>query len=146
MVRKTPPPTKPEAPTLKPRKSRPRALTNKLIADAAAMIAGPQPKTTQGGRAVGSRNRYSKDIKIMAMRYGKMALKEIVALCKHIDPKIRLAASKEILDRAYGRPVQPQSGPSGTGPIEIQVTWLPMTLAAKPKTIDNSTGELIAGD
>ena len=36
---------------------------------------------------------------------------------------VRLAAARELLDRAYGRATQPVSGDSSAGPLHIEFTW-----------------------
>jgi hypothetical protein len=50
------------------------------------------------------RTRDSVDIADLCRRYGQKAYETIVALMDDPNPKIRLAASQEILTRAYGKP------------------------------------------
>lgn len=35
----------------------------------------------------------------------------------------QIAATKELLDRGYGKAVQPQSGPDGEGPVVTEVVY-----------------------
>ena len=76
------------------------------------------PKT--GGRLKGTPNKSTAEIKAYAQEFGKDAISVISLIMYHsIDPRLRVTAAKEILDRGYGRPAQgvELSGPEG-GPIE----------------------------
>lgn len=59
----------------------------------------PGSKANPGGRpkVVGL-------IRELAQQYGEEAFNKIVALADSDDPKVALAACREILDRAYGKP------------------------------------------
>ena len=72
-----------------------------------------------GGRKKGVKNRITREIKELALPYGKRAFTRLAKLLKSDDEKISLAASREILDRAYGRPqiYNELTGPGGS-PIE----------------------------
>ena len=72
------------------------------------------PKT--GGRKKGVKNRITRQIKELALPYGKRAFTRLAKLLKSDDDKIVLAASREILDRAYGRPqvFNEITGPGGS--------------------------------
>lgn len=62
----------------------------------------------RGGRKRGVTNLVTREIKGMAAQYGPDALKELARLSKHAESEqARVAACKELLDRAYGRPAQP---------------------------------------
>ena len=37
----------------------------------------------------------------------------------------RVAAAKELLDRAHGKAAQPQTGEGGTGPMRLELSWQP---------------------
>jgi len=73
-----------------------------------------------GGRRKGVKNRITRQIKELALPYGKRAFTRLAKLLKSDDDKIVLAASREILDRAYGRPqvFNELTGPGGTPLIE----------------------------
>lgn len=76
-------------------------------------------KPANSGRKPGSRNRITATVKAMATPYARRAFRQLVKLATtSSDEKVVLAASREILDRAYGRPVSPQelTGADG-GPI-----------------------------
>jgi hypothetical protein len=49
-------------------------------------------------------------------------IKELVRLALHAtNEATRVAACKELLDRAIGKAVQPHAGESGEGPVIVQV-------------------------
>ncbi len=68
------------------------------------MGAKGMPKT--GGRQKGTPNKATKDVKEAAREHGPAALKRINKLTNDENPRVALAACKEILDRAYGKTVQ----------------------------------------
>ena len=75
------------------------------------------PKT--GGRLKGTPNKSTAEIKGYAQEFGEDAISVISLIMYHsIDPRLRVTAAKEILDRGYGRPAQgvELTGPDG-GPI-----------------------------
>ena len=59
------------------------------------------------GRPNGSRNKVTLEVRELALKHGPTALKNLVTLSqKAKSESVRLAAIREILDRAYGRPPQ----------------------------------------
>lgn len=54
----------------------------------------------------GGRPAIAKEIKELALTKSEEAFQKIVGLLDDPDPKIVMAAAKEILDRAYGKPIQ----------------------------------------
>ena len=109
-----------------------------------------------GGRKKGVRNRVTRQIKDLALPYGKRAFIRLAKLLKSDDDKIVLAASREILDRAYGRPkiFNVLTGPGGTPLVETpaderdiarRVAFLltrglaPSSVPALPDTDDGET-------
>lgn len=79
------------------------------------------PKT--GGRKPGVRNKVTAEIKSLAQQYGKAAFERIVAMTKSADERVALNACQEVLNRAYGKAPQPQTGEDGEGPIELRISW-----------------------
>lgn len=59
-----------------------------------------------GGRIKGTPNKSTAEIKSLAQDYGEKAIRTLVKLMDRKDPDIALRASKELLDRGYGRPAQ----------------------------------------
>jgi hypothetical protein len=69
------------------------------------------PKGVSGNPS--GRTRDTVDIANLCRRYGQKAYETIVALMDDPNPKIRLAASQEILTRAFGKPVIHSSSSNG---------------------------------
>ena len=77
-------------------------------------------KREGAGRPVGSVNKATAEVKAYCQEFGEDIISMLVQLAYYsIDPRVRIMAGKEILDRGYGRPPQgvELSGPEG-GPIE----------------------------
>lgn len=55
----------------------------------------------------------------IARQHGPAALERLVQLMHNTSGQVSVAACKEILDRAYGKPAQPQTGEGGEGPMEM---------------------------
>lgn len=65
-------------------------------------------KTPGSGRKKGTRNKATEDIKAIAQQYGAEAITTLVELMRDADfEPTRVAAAKELLDRGYGKSVQP---------------------------------------
>lgn len=79
------------------------------------------PKT--GGRAKGTPNKATADIKAIAQKYTATAIEELVKVLttSESDPA-RVAAAREILDRGYGKPSQAISGDPDGPAIEHTIT------------------------
>ena len=64
-----------------------------------------------GGRVKGKLNRVTEDIKELAQQYGPAAIQTLVELMMDADfEPTRVSAAKELLDRGYGKSVQPVEG------------------------------------
>jgi hypothetical protein len=61
------------------------------------------------GRPKGVKNKVTIDVRIMAGAYGPKALETLaeIMVCKKSPAASRVAAAKEILERAYGKSPQP---------------------------------------
>jgi len=82
-------------------------------------------KRTGAGRPKGARNKATADVKEAAQVYTTEALETLAEVMR--DKSIgsaRVAASKELLDRGYGKSAQPQTGEGGTGPIHHVISWM----------------------
>ena len=65
------------------------------------------PKTEGSGRKKGTQNRVTLDIREAAQKFGAEAVATLVDLMRNADfETVRVAAAKELLDRAYGKAVQ----------------------------------------
>lgn len=65
------------------------------------------PKT--GGRVPGVPNRITADVKALAQMYGADAIDTLAEIMKNgeLPPAARVAAAKELIDRGFGKSVQP---------------------------------------
>ena len=86
--------------------------------------------TSGQGRPKGVPNKATADIKALAQSYGPAAIRSLAKLAGMIPGEepaqsepARIAATKELLDRGYGKSVQPQSGPDGEGNPVIEVVY-----------------------
>lgn len=59
-----------------------------------------------GGRKAGTPNRSTAEVKALAQQYGAAALEKLAWLMHNAESDMtKLMACKEILDRAYGKPI-----------------------------------------
>ena len=75
-----------------------------------------------GGRPPGSPNKITAEIRAVAQRHAPDAFAELARLAREAQSEqTRVAAIKEILDRAYGRPTQPIEGDGQGGAVIVNV-------------------------
>jgi hypothetical protein len=69
---------------------------------------GSKPGVRRGGRQKGTPNRATASVKAVASEYSIEALDILARLMRspNTPPAARIAACREILDRAYGKPAQ----------------------------------------
>lgn len=81
-----------------------------------------------GGRAKGSRNKATADVKALAMAYVPEAVKALAKIMQSGESDAaRVAAANAILDRACGKPKQALvGGDEGDAPIktELKITFV----------------------
>ncbi len=78
-----------------------------------------------GGRAKGTLNKSTVEVKAAAAKYGPDAIKKLAQLMDTADTdQAKIAACKEILDRAYGKAPQAITGEDGKAlfPKHIKLT------------------------
>jgi hypothetical protein len=74
-----------------------------------------------GGRKPGVPNKVTAEVRDLARVHGPSVLEELARLALESESdQARVAAAKEILDRAYGKCAQPISGDEG-GPTILRV-------------------------
>ena len=61
----------------------------------------------------GGRPKESDEVKSLARKHSKDAIKRLVAWMASDNPKASVSASQAILDRAYGKPAQALTAPDG---------------------------------
>lgn len=84
-------------------------------------MAAGRTRTSGQGRPKGARNKATADVKALAGKYAPAAMKELARLSTEAESEpARVAACKELLDRAYGKSPQAITGPEG-GPVQFQV-------------------------
>jgi hypothetical protein len=72
------------------------------------------------GRPKGRLNKTTADVKALAGKHGPAAIAQLVKLMKKSDSDAaKVAAAKEILDRAYGKSAQPHVGDDSATPINV---------------------------
>jgi len=82
------------------------------------------PKTPGSGRKKGTPNKATVEVKELARLHGPAAIKEAVRIMQKSDSdQARLAAAREILDRAYGKPQQAIVGADDGAPVQLTIRW-----------------------
>ncbi len=105
------------------------------MADAIATVAkksnrGSKPGERRGGRVKGVPNKATASIKEIAREYTDEAIKALVGVLRSESGPARVAAARELLDRAYGKPSQPVEG-------EIDVNAFIRTIERRVVKADN---------
>ncbi len=77
-----------------------------------------------GGRQKGTPNKVSNEARQLAGVHGPDAIERLAWLLKNGEPHaVQVSAARELLDRAYGKAPQPQTGADGEGPIVTRVIY-----------------------
>ena len=74
-----------------------------------------------GGRAKGTPNHATADIRELARVHGPAVIQRLVALSHNPSGAVAVAASRELLDRGYGKAPQPHDGDGQGGPVVLKV-------------------------
>ncbi len=70
-------------------------------------MARPKGLAKSGGRKSGSLNKVTAEVKLAAQKYGPEAIETLARLMRTAESdQVKIAACREILDRAYGKPAQ----------------------------------------
>jgi hypothetical protein len=79
-----------------------------------------------GGRAAGTPNKATADLKTTAREYGPRVIEKLWGICeKGESDQAKINAARELLDRGYGKPAQAVTG-ADEGPVTIihKVQWM----------------------
>lgn len=99
------------------------------------MPRGSQPGERRGGRKKGVPNKATADVKALAQEHGPSAIKELARLASNAESEAaRVAAIKELLDRAYGKSPQAVKlgGDEDGAPIQQVIRWAQTDSEATP--------------
>jgi len=83
----------------------------------------PKKRQKWGGRQKGTPNKATADVRAAAREHGPAAIATLVSIMQSSEnDQARIAASKEILDRAYGKSVQAvELGGEGGAPLVVEI-------------------------
>jgi len=87
---------------------------------------GSKPGERRGGRQKGTPNKATAEIKEIARKHGPAAIAECLRVMKNSESdQARIAAAKEIMDRAYGKPAQAIVGDEDEAPVKtvMEIVW-----------------------
>jgi len=98
--------------TEKQRSKRPGGVTGKGFMPGQSGNPGGRPKVVA-------------EVRALARQHTAEVITTLLAIMRNPehDPRARVAAAKEILDRGYGRPSQPIEGDDPGRPMRIKLVW-----------------------
>lgn len=74
-----------------------------------------------GGRVAGTPNKATADVKALAQKYAPDIIANLAHLALHAESEqAQVAATKELLDRGFGRPSQGIGQADDLGPLQIK--------------------------
>jgi hypothetical protein len=76
-----------------------------------------------GGRLKGTPNHATVEIKELARVHGPAVIARLVELSRDPSGAVAVSASRELLDRGYGKAPQPHDGDGQGGPMKWIVGW-----------------------
>ena len=96
------------------------------------MPRGAKPGERRGGRKAGTPNKATAEIKVLAAQHAPAIIKELVRLAtKAKNEATRVAAGRELLDRAFGKSPQALVG-DPKNPLAAQFAMVGRTIDAPP--------------
>lgn len=87
---------------------------------------GPPKGVRIGGRQKGTPNKATAEIKEIARKHGADAIERLAYLMTRAESEqAQVAACKELLDRAYGKPAQAIIGDDDEAPVKtvMEIVW-----------------------
>ena len=84
------------------------------------------PRPSVKGRKKGSKNKANAEVRELARTYTTVAIKTLAALMlsKTSEDLTRYYAAEALLNRGWGRPATAMTGEGGTGPAQVNITWV----------------------
>jgi hypothetical protein len=76
------------------------------------------PKT--GGKVKGTPNKVTQEIRDLCRVHGPAVIARLVTLTHDKSGAVAVAASRELLDRGYGKSIQPLAGSADGDPIQLE--------------------------
>lgn len=117
------------------------------------MSGGHGGRRAGAGRRPGGQNKHTVEIRTVAMQYGPAAVAALAEMSglapgeRAESETARIAALKELLDRAYGRSTQPLSGDPDGPPLSVEFTWADAVPQPKPDPeleVEDAAGFVVA--
>ena len=107
------------------------------------MFAKGEPRPPNAGRRRGTPNKVAASIKELCQKAGPELVAELLRLAKHGKQEMtRVAAARELLDRAYGKPKQTVDGEVFVG-VSLQLKQLLEAHDGQSRSIPTRTNELL---
>jgi hypothetical protein len=109
-----------------------------VIGNQVFQVRGHGGRREGAGRKPGAFNRVTADVRAIAQPYGASAIAELARLAGLTDAPgaaneaTRVAALRELLDRAYGRSLAVIAGDEERGPIVVSFEWADAASASPP--------------
>lgn len=90
-------------------------------------MGAPKGSPKSGGRQKGVPNKVTADVRAAFRKTAEEVAPELKRIAlKAENEATRVAAIKEIFDRAFGKASQPVDGDGEGGPVRFEVAWLPV--------------------
>lgn len=89
------------------------------------------------GRPRGARNKVTAEVKELAQEHGEEAITALAAIMKRsTNVMARIAAARELLDRAYGKATQPIAGDPDMPPVMAIPTIIELVAPGDSESTD----------
>jgi hypothetical protein len=113
------------------------------------MPRGSAPGERRGGRAKGTPNKVTDEIRTVARQYGPAVIERLAMMagvvpdCPGADnAAVQVAAMRELLDRGFGRATQHVAGADDAPPVSVEFLWAP-AMPQQPEAASHSEATTI---
>ena len=85
-----------------------------------------RPPNAGKGRPKGAKNKGNAEVRALAQQYTNEAIRKLVSLMRSTETSelTQLYAAQELLNRGHGRPATAVTSEGGTGPPQVNITWV----------------------